>query len=85
MKNLDLDDLGSFCFQACDSMFFKSSFYEHVPLSSHIEVDVEGMEFTPGEMDSVGSASDADDHYSLGSGSSDSSYSHSRRLSGRLS
>ncbi|XP_044538128.1 max dimerization protein 4 [Gracilinanus agilis] len=56
-----------------------------ISTDSEQEVDIEGMEFTPGEMDSVGSASDADDHYSLGSGSSDSSYSHSRRLSGRLS
>lgn len=32
------------------------------------EVDVEGMEFGPGELDSVGSNSDVDDHYSLQSG-----------------
>ncbi|XP_044930699.1 max dimerization protein 4 isoform X1 [Mustela lutreola] len=35
---------------------------------SEQEVDVEGMEFGPGELDSVGSSSDADDHYSLQSG-----------------
>lgn len=28
-------------------------------------MDVEGMEFGPGELDSVGSSSDVDDHYSL--------------------
>lgn len=39
------------------------------------EVDVEGMEFGPGELDSVGSSSDVDDHYSLQSGGcSDSGY-----------
>uniref|UniRef100_A0A8C6ES37 MAX dimerization protein 4 n=1 Tax=Marmota marmota marmota TaxID=9994 RepID=A0A8C6ES37_MARMA len=35
---------------------------------SEQEVDIEGMEFGPGELDSVGSSSDADDHYSLQSG-----------------
>lgn len=50
-----------------------------------LEVDIEGMEFTPGEMDSIGSASDAEDHYSLQSGSSDGGYTHSRRLNARLS
>ncbi|KAF6131596.1 MAX dimerization protein 4 [Phyllostomus discolor] len=35
---------------------------------SEQEVDVEGMEFGPGELDSVGSNSDVDDHYSLQSG-----------------
>nr|XP_019567034.1 PREDICTED: max dimerization protein 4 [Rhinolophus sinicus] len=35
---------------------------------SEQEVDVEGMEFGPGELDSVGSSSDVDDHYSLQSG-----------------
>lgn len=34
-------------------------------LSASPEVDVEGMEFGPGELDSVGSSSDVDDHYSL--------------------
>ncbi|NWH33950.1 MAD4 protein, partial [Chloropsis hardwickii] len=52
---------------------------------SKFKVDIEGMEFTPGEMDSVGSASDAEDHYSLQSGSSDGGYTHSRRLNARLS
>ncbi|XP_035150513.1 max dimerization protein 4 isoform X4 [Callithrix jacchus] len=48
---------------------------------SEQEVDIEGMEFGPGELDSVGS-SDADDHYSLQSGSSsDSGFGpHCRRL-----
>ncbi|XP_072803278.1 max dimerization protein 4 isoform X1 [Vicugna pacos] len=35
---------------------------------SEQEVDVEGMEFGPGELDSVGSGSDVDDHCSLQSG-----------------
>ncbi|ELW62757.1 Max dimerization protein 4 [Tupaia chinensis] len=35
---------------------------------SEQEVDIEGMEFGPSELDSVGSSSDADDHYSLQSG-----------------
>ena len=50
------------------------------------EVDIEGMEFTPGEADSVDSISDGEeeeeDHYSLQSSSSDTSYTatHSHRL-----
>ncbi|RLW09160.1 hypothetical protein DV515_00002998, partial [Chloebia gouldiae] len=56
-----------------------------ISTDSEQEVDIEGMEFTPGEMDSVGSASDAEDHYSLQSGSSDGGYTHSRRLNARLS
>ncbi|GAB0188051.1 max dimerization protein 4 [Grus japonensis] len=36
-----------------------------ISTDSEQEVDIEGMEFTPGEMDSIGSASDAEDHYSL--------------------
>uniref|UniRef100_A0A8V0Z2A0 MAX dimerization protein 4 n=1 Tax=Gallus gallus TaxID=9031 RepID=A0A8V0Z2A0_CHICK len=56
-----------------------------ISTDSEQEVDIEGMEFTPGEMDSIGSASDAEDHYSLQSGSSDGGYSHSRRLNARLS
>ncbi|KAM9331204.1 max dimerization protein 4 [Gastrophryne carolinensis] len=51
---------------------------------SEQEVDIEGMEFTPGEMDSIGSASDLDDHYSLQSSSSDSGYTHSLRLNSSL-
>ena len=51
---------------------------------SHTEVDIEGMEFTPGEVDSVDSISDGEeeDHYSLQSSSSDTSYTttHSHRL-----
>ncbi|KAL6486805.1 hypothetical protein MHYP_G00034310 [Metynnis hypsauchen] len=46
-----------------------------------VDVDIEGMEFTPGEGDSVDSVSDTEDHYSLQSSSSDSShYSPSHRL-----
>ncbi|XP_012879330.1 PREDICTED: max dimerization protein 4 [Dipodomys ordii] len=42
---------------------------------SEQEVDIEGMELGPGELDSVGSSSDTDDHYSLRSGGcSDGSY-----------
>ncbi|XP_053314174.1 max dimerization protein 4 isoform X1 [Spea bombifrons] len=51
---------------------------------SEQEVDIEGMEFTPGEMDSIGSSSDVEDHYSLQSGSSGSGYTHSLRLTARL-
>eukprot|EP00074_Homo_sapiens_P064150 XP_011511690.1 max dimerization protein 4 isoform X1 [Homo sapiens] len=49
---------------------------------SEQEVDIEGMEFGPGELDSVGSSSDADDHYSLQSGTGgDSGFGpHCRRL-----
>ncbi|XP_036273057.1 max dimerization protein 4 isoform X2 [Pipistrellus kuhlii] len=43
---------------------------------SEQEVDVEGMEFGPGELDSVGSGSDVDDHYSL---QSDGGYGPPRR------
>ncbi|XP_067154400.1 max dimerization protein 4 isoform X1 [Apteryx mantelli] len=56
-----------------------------ISTDSEQEVDIEGMEYTPGEMDSIGSASDAEDHYSLQSGSSDGGYTHSRRLNARLS
>lgn len=56
-----------------------------ISTDSEQEVDIEGMEFTPGEMDSVGSVSDMDDHYSLQSGSSDGGYIHSCRLNDRLS
>uniref|UniRef100_A0A8D0LAB9 MAX dimerization protein 4 n=1 Tax=Sphenodon punctatus TaxID=8508 RepID=A0A8D0LAB9_SPHPU len=57
-----------------------------ISTDSEQEVDIEGMEFTPGELDSLGSASDAEDHYSLQSGSSDGGYTHSRRiLTARLS
>lgn len=54
------------------------------------EVDIEGMEFTPGEVDSVDSISDGEeedeeeeeDHYGVQSSSSDTSYTaaHSHRL-----
>ncbi|XP_043368525.1 max dimerization protein 4 isoform X2 [Dermochelys coriacea] len=56
-----------------------------ISTDSEQEVDIEGMEFTPGEMDSIGSASDVEDHYSLQSSSSDGGYTHSRRLNARLS
>lgn len=50
------------------------------------EVDIEGMEFGPGELDSVGSSSDADDHYSLQSGGcSDGGYGRPCRRPGRPS
>ncbi|XP_029998661.1 max dimerization protein 4 [Sphaeramia orbicularis] len=56
-----------------------------ISTDSEQEVDIEGMEFTPGEADSVDSISDGEeeDHYSLqSSSSSDTSYSatHSHRL-----
>uniref|UniRef100_A0A8C9AGQ1 MAX dimerization protein 4 n=1 Tax=Prolemur simus TaxID=1328070 RepID=A0A8C9AGQ1_PROSS len=51
---------------------------------SEQEVDIEGMEFGPGELDSVGSSSDVDDHYSLQSGgSSDGGYGPHCRRPGR--
>ncbi|XP_006629211.1 max dimerization protein 4 isoform X1 [Lepisosteus oculatus] len=52
---------------------------------SEQEVDIEGMEFTPGEMDSLGSVSDAEDPYSLQGSSSDGSYTPSHRLQPCLS
>lgn len=46
------------------------------------EVDVEGMEFGPGELDSAGSSSDADDQDSLQGGGCSSNYGPpSRHLS----
>lgn len=48
-----------------------------LPVCVIAEVDIEGMEFTPEEMDSMGSLSDGEDHYSLQSSSSDGSYTHS--------
>ncbi|XP_016890722.1 max dimerization protein 4 isoform X2 [Cynoglossus semilaevis] len=55
-----------------------------ISTDSEQEVDIEGMEFTPGEADSVDSISDGEeeDHYSLQSSSSDNSYTapHSHRL-----
>ncbi|XP_041123906.1 max dimerization protein 4-like [Polyodon spathula] len=51
-----------------------------ISTDSEQEVDIEGMEFTPGEMDSLGSISDGDDHYSVQSSSSNGSYIHSCRL-----
>ncbi|KAI1887515.1 hypothetical protein AGOR_G00191110 [Albula goreensis] len=51
-----------------------------ISTDSEQEVDIEGMEFTPGEADSVTSVSDGEDHYSLQGSSSDGSYIHSHRL-----
>ncbi|XP_029353207.1 max dimerization protein 4 isoform X1 [Echeneis naucrates] len=55
-----------------------------ISTDSEQEVDIEGMEFTPGEADSVDSITDGEeeDHYSLQSSSSDTSYTatHSHRL-----
>ncbi|RXN00477.1 Max dimerization protein 4 [Acipenser ruthenus] len=56
-----------------------------ISTDSEQDVDIEGMEFTPGEMDSLGSISDGDDHYSVQSSSSDASFSHSCRLQARPS
>ncbi|KAJ8783471.1 hypothetical protein J1605_009176 [Eschrichtius robustus] len=47
------------------------------------EVDVEGMEFGTGELDSVGSGSDVDDHYSLRGGCNHGSYGPPCRRPGR--
>ncbi|KAI1883593.1 hypothetical protein AGOR_G00233170 [Albula goreensis] len=55
-----------------------------ISTDSEQEVDIEGMEFTPGEVDSVGSLSDGEDHYSLQGSSSDGSYIHSHRLQPHL-
>ncbi|XP_066476501.1 max dimerization protein 4 isoform X2 [Tiliqua scincoides] len=55
-----------------------------ISTDSEQEVDIEGIEFTPAEMDSSRSASDAEDHYSLQGSSSDSGYVHSHRLNARL-
>ncbi|XP_072850936.1 max dimerization protein 4 [Pogona vitticeps] len=53
-----------------------------ISTDSEQEVDIEGIEFTPTEMDSSGSASDAED--SLQSNSSDNGYTCSYRLNARL-
>ncbi|XP_018591451.1 max dimerization protein 4 [Scleropages formosus] len=66
-----------------------------ISTDSEQEVDIEGMEFTPGEGDSMGSVSDGEDyHYSLrgssasspgsASSSSSGSYTHSHRLKSHL-
>ncbi|XP_054839019.1 max dimerization protein 4 isoform X1 [Eublepharis macularius] len=55
-----------------------------ISTDSEQEVDIEGIEFTPAEMDSSGSSSDAEDHCSLQGSSSDTGYAHSYRLNGRL-
>ncbi|XP_078287934.1 max dimerization protein 4 [Rhinoraja longicauda] len=49
------------------------------------DVDIEGMEFVPGDLDSVGSGSEVDDHYCFHSSSSDSGYADSRTITPRLS
>ncbi|XP_067297733.1 max dimerization protein 4 [Pseudorasbora parva] len=50
-----------------------------------VDIDIEGMEFTPGEVDSVDSVSDGEDHYSLQSSSSDGGHhSHSHRLQAHI-
>uniref|UniRef100_A0A3B3XL33 BHLH domain-containing protein n=1 Tax=Poecilia mexicana TaxID=48701 RepID=A0A3B3XL33_9TELE len=60
-----------------------------ISTDSEQEVDIEGMEFTPGEVDSIDSISDGEeeeeeeeDHYGVQSSSSDTSYTaaHSHRL-----
>ncbi|XP_034994179.1 max dimerization protein 4 [Zootoca vivipara] len=53
-----------------------------ISTDSEQEVDIEGMEFPPAEMDSSRSPSDAED--SLQGSSSDSGYAHSHRLNARL-
>ncbi|XP_048358656.1 max dimerization protein 4 isoform X1 [Sphaerodactylus townsendi] len=55
-----------------------------ISTDSEQEVDIEGIEFTPVEMDSSGSASDAEDPYSLQGSSSDTDRARSHRLSTRL-
>ncbi|KAJ8269640.1 hypothetical protein COCON_G00122470 [Conger conger] len=55
-----------------------------ISTDSEQDVDIEGMEFTPGEVDSLGSLSDGEDQFSLQSSSSDGSYTHSLRLQPRL-
>ncbi|XP_026959730.1 max dimerization protein 4 isoform X2 [Sagmatias obliquidens] len=50
---------------------------------SEQEVDVEGVGFGTGELDSVGSGSDVDDHYSLRGGCSHGSYGPPCRRPGR--
>ncbi|XP_051561048.1 max dimerization protein 4 isoform X2 [Myxocyprinus asiaticus] len=50
-----------------------------------VDVDIEGMEFTPGEGDSVDSVSDGEDHFSLQSSSSDGGlHLHSQRLQAHI-
>lgn len=52
---------------------------------TEVDIDIEGMEFTPGEGDSVDSVSDGEDHYSLQSSSSDGGHhSHSHRLQAHI-
>nr|XP_056704773.1 max dimerization protein 4 [Euleptes europaea] len=55
-----------------------------ISTDSEQEVDIEGIEFPPAEMDSSGCSSDAEDHYSLLSSSSDTGYALPHRLSARL-
>ncbi|XP_015280400.1 PREDICTED: max dimerization protein 4 [Gekko japonicus] len=55
-----------------------------ISTDSEQEVDIEGIEFTPAEMDSSGSYSDTEDQCSLQGSSSDTGYAPSHRLSARL-
>ncbi|XP_040851608.1 max dimerization protein 4-like, partial [Ochotona curzoniae] len=50
---------------------------------SEQEVDIESMEFGSGELDSVGSGSDVDDHYSLQSGGCGANFGPPCRRPGR--
>lgn len=58
---------------------------DHSDSEQEADVDIEGMEFVPGDLDSVGSGSDVDDRYSFRSSSSDSGYADSRTITPRLS
>ncbi|XP_032874279.1 max dimerization protein 4 isoform X2 [Amblyraja radiata] len=58
---------------------------DHSDSEQEADVDIEGMEFVPGDLDSVGSGSDVDDRYSFRSSSSDSGYADSRTIIPRLS
>ncbi|KAJ8262233.1 hypothetical protein GJAV_G00164110 [Gymnothorax javanicus] len=55
-----------------------------ISTDSEQEVDIEGVEFTAGGVDSLGSLSDGDDHYSLQGSSSDGSYTPALRLQASL-
>ncbi|XP_065110888.1 max dimerization protein 4 isoform X2 [Paramisgurnus dabryanus] len=58
---------------------------QEVDVDVDVDVDIEGMEFTPGEIDSLDSISDGEDHYSLQSSSSDGGHhSHSHRLQAHI-
>ena len=80
----DLFSVFVICFLCVCDLFSMSSVFANLLGSMFADVDIEGMEFTPGEGegegDSVDSVSDVEDHYSLQSSSSDGSYVHSHRL-----